>query len=453
MMDQFRIRPLSESDMDNVVECGGGARAHADAHRREKPSADYVFGEAVIELKLFNDEGLEKPERQRKLADLFSEYEIERPVIVLDREGLPPEGVRRFDRILEGPIKRAASTASKQLAQSRNEHAETTTSILWIINNGYTALDHDALVRMVAHRVRNDTSAIDGVVVSGCYFYSDGFDSFFLWPMHYVPINLGYPFPSYDKLHGAWTAYAEKFMTELVLGQMAPDALKGPVVDTQFEVDEVTYVLPAPPMGAKSAFFANGRPRKNSTGLTSCPPVAVTFPDMSRSEWTAFRQALPQEAELYETHEAWQRHRAIALATGTGLVPFVPMSVTYTEWRAWCSERKQPFSMHSVRQYANDLFDKAIHARIAATRQWGDATIRPSRYVFVQTEEIGQDRANDVSHILIVTERPGKEPADRPILCNARIFYEHAIALAGAYAVAEDIECVLWDKNLRYSWM
>jgi hypothetical protein len=58
-----------------------------------------------------------------------------------------------------------------------------------VLNNGYTAVNYEALTALVVHRARNDTSNIDGVIVGGCYFHSDGFDSFFLWPLEYVPLR------------------------------------------------------------------------------------------------------------------------------------------------------------------------------------------------------------------------------------------------------------------------
>jgi len=257
-MEQFRIRPLSEGDIDAVIEAAGGVRAHADADRRGSPGADYLLSEAVIELKALDDEGLAKPARQATLATLFRKHEARRPVIVLDRSNLPQGAQREYDRILEGPVKTADRTARTQLKQSRAEHPAASTSVLFVINNGYTALDHKALLQMVAHRVRNDTQEIDGIVVSGCYFYSDTFDSFFLWPIDYVAINLHRPFPSFDKLRQAWNKLADRFMTDVVLGKIAPDGIKGPVVDTQFEINGVTYVKPTPPMGKKSG-FAPGR--------------------------------------------------------------------------------------------------------------------------------------------------------------------------------------------------
>jgi len=244
----FRVRQLTEADVDTVVQLAGGQRAHSDAHLRQQPSADYVLREAVIELKTLNDEGLAKPERQAKLASLFTRDEKIRPVVVLDPKSLRERTRNEYYRILEGPIKNAVTKARKQLRQTRLEYPRTTTSILFVINNGYTALNHDELLRLVAHRARNDSSEIDGVVVAGCYFYSDGFDNHFVWPIEYSRINTERSFPSFIKLRDAWNQCAEQFMTAVVRGELECNVGKQPVVDTQFETDGVTFVKTAPPM-------------------------------------------------------------------------------------------------------------------------------------------------------------------------------------------------------------
>ena len=73
-MDTFRIQPIGEAAANEIVAAAGGARAHPNADRRLKPGADYLLGDALIELKTLDDEGLSKPERQRKIADLFRKY-------------------------------------------------------------------------------------------------------------------------------------------------------------------------------------------------------------------------------------------------------------------------------------------------------------------------------------------------------------------------------------------
>jgi len=452
-MENFRVRPLTKADFNTMIEAAGGGRAHPHADARGKPGADYLLSEAVIELKSLDDEGLAKPERQAKLAALFRSHQPDRPVIVLDRSALPDEAQRDYDRILEGPVKSAVSKASKQLKQSKIEHPSATASILVVINNGYTGLDHASLLRMVARRTRLDTSEIDGIVVAGCYFYSDTFDSCFSWPIDYVPINVARPFKSYEACRKAWNQFAERFMTKVVCGEMPPDTIKGPVIDIQFDVDGVTYVKPAPPMGKDSEFFARGRPRKDSTGLKHCSAVARTFPDMSREAWQQFRAAIPTSDWYCASYEDWMRERAEWSANGSTTEPFVPITVTHVGWLEWVALSGESPTFLSVARYANGLFECRVRAVFDSSRERTRTGVVPSRYVLVSTEVIGQDQANDVSHIAVAAEQPCGEPRIRKLATNTRIFHEHALMLGCAYAVAEGVDMVLWQKHLQYAWL
>jgi hypothetical protein len=452
-MDTFRIQPISEAAVDEIVAAAGGARAHPDADRRLKPGADYLLGDALVELKVLDDEGLSKPERQRKLADLFTKYGDRRPVVVIDRNRLPKSGQREFDRILDRPLNGIIKKARSQLMQSRSEFDHATCSILMVLNNGYTALKHKALAELVAHRARHDSREIDGVVVGGCYYYGDGFDSFFLWPLDYIPINANAPFTAFSELKRAWDTYAGRTMTALVRGELPLDAGKGPVLDTQFEVDGTTYVKPAPPMGKASKFYTYGRPRKGGLNEAGIPPVALTFPDMTAGEWSRFREVLPSDSLLCESYQEWREHREKGFDAGSPLKPFVPVRVTKKEWLQWCKENRQPRNGRSVRQYANELFSERLRVLLYAARERRPDSIVPSRYVLVITEEIGQDRGNDLTRIGLVQAGAPDDMVVKELLLDARIFHEHGLALAGAYALIEGVECVMWQKDLRYAWI
>jgi hypothetical protein len=449
-MDTFRIRPLTEGDVRTVVESCGGVVAHPDAHRRTERGGDFLLEGAAIELKLLDEDGFQKSERQAKLAKLFRDEGSKAPVVVLDRGNLSEAGKRAYDRAIEGPIKGAIASARQQLKQTRTERPETTLSVLWVLNNGYTALNHEELTALVAHRARNDASSIDGVIVGGCYFYSDGFDSFFLWPLEYVPLRLD-NFSGFDALHAAWHRFAEGFMSRVVMGDLGADPFKGPVVDTQFEIDETTFVKPAPPIGGKSDFFPRGRPRMNSTGLTECPRVALTFPGLSQPEWSKFRQALPDEYGLRDGFEAWLRHERDAGEEGHLLRPFVRVPIAFDGWQAWCATENRASGMSSIYHYANAVFQDRVQATISSAREMTEGGLLPSRYILAVTHEIGQDKANDLSHIAKVRQRVDGKP-DKPIVEDLRIFHEHAIALASAYAVAEGLEAVMWIRKKRYAW-
>lgn len=450
-MDPFPIRALTELDLDRIVEAAGGAKAHPDADRRDREGADYLVGTTLIELKMLDDEGFAKPERQARLAELFSAQEPDRPVVILDPDRLPEPERLKYRRIIEGPVKRAVAKARAQLIQSRAEIPDATGSVLWIVNNGYTALDHDTLEEIVANRVRQDTSHIDGVIVSGCYYHSDGFDSVFLWPCTYVPINAAYAFPEFDALQDAFQDFADEYMTALVQ-QEVPAGARLPVSDVTFDIDGVRYVRVAPPMGRPSDFYVHGRPRANSTGFEECPPVALIVPDLARAEHDLVRAAVGQVDGPLSSYEAWLEHVAEAAGAATPLKPLVAMPVRAVEWLEWCRAAGMAPSHAALRAYAHDQFTKPMFDLLSRARERKRDGLVLSSYVLVVTEEIGQDCANDVSHIALVRERPSGDPVIRPLVENLRIFHEHALALAAAYALSSGVGAVQWQKNRQYSW-
>lgn len=443
----FRIQRLSEAEIETVVIKAGGVRAHPDADRRSLKGADFVLGSSVIELKILEDEGLHKPERQQKLAKLFREKFPVRPTVVLDRNVLDTQGQRTYDRIVEGPIKTAVNSARKQLQQSRCEHKATST-VLWVINNGYSALNHNALIELVARRARNDSSDIDAVVVSGAYFYSDTFDSFFLWPIDYVPIHLDRPFRDFDALRDAWNGLSLDRMNKLMLEPVAVNDTKGPVIDLSFRLDEVTYVMPTPPMGSKSKFFAHGRPRNNSTGITSSPTVATVFAGLSHDEWTKFKHGHALAVSATDYNE-WKAKEANA-RSGCELNPFITIPVTYAGWLKWA---QQPMETNvSVHHYATALFQKKILGIIDSSRERSADSVLPRRYMLLITEEIGQDLAFDISHLAeIHTRLDGNDLIDE-IWADKPMFFEQALAVAAAEAIARGVEYVFWEKDKTYAW-
>ena len=447
-----RIRPLTEDIFNDIFELAGGRRAHPDHDRRAARNADYILGDAVIELKILDDEGLSKVERQAKLAALFTALDPDRPVYVLDCDLLDLAGQRVYDRAMESPIKGAVKSAKGQLVQSRSEFPETKRSILMLVNNANTALDHDEIVQMVGRRARNDTDDVDGVVVAGAYLHSDGFDTLALWPIDYVPISLTQTFPEYDALRNAFHGYAERAMTDAIIDGLSPDMTKGPILDTGFEFNGKTFVKPAPPLGSSSDFYVNGRPRLNSTGIETSPTVALVFPELDRAEWGKFRAHMPDDASLGDCFEDWLTEREEATSQGTMLKPLVPMKVTFDGWISSLDGDKAPRRFKPVRDYANRLYQRAITDVIDCARDLEKTNVILSRYVLAVTELIGQDQANDVSHIFLIEERPNGEPRTTELVTNARIFHLHACTLGASYAVKHGVTSLRWKKITAYAW-
>jgi hypothetical protein len=447
-----RIRPLSEDIWTEIIESAGGRRAYKNDDQQTARNADYILGEAVIELKILEDESLSKTERQKKLAHLFDELDTDRPVHVLDRNRLSSEQQRVYDRAMEGPIKNAVKSAKKQLAQTRSDFPETKRSVLLLVNNSNTALDHDEIIELVSRRVRNDTEKIDGVVVAGAYLHSDGFDTFALWPINYVPIHLDNSFLEYKALRTAFHGHAERAMTEVIVSGKSEELTKGPMLDTGFDFDGKTFVKPAPPLCNISDFYINGRPRQNSTGIETSPVVGVAFPDINRNDWKRFRECMPDDPTLDNSFENWLEERELAISEQTQLKPLVPMTVTFDDWVQGYDNHASPTNFRSVCHYAHSLYEKTIQSVIRNARDLSNSNIIPTRYMLAETEIIGQDQANDVSHIYLVEEKLNGETRTESLVKNARIFHEHACTLAASYAVKHGVSLLRWRKIETYAW-
>jgi|GEM_PF-5662346 len=111
-IQSFKIPPITEPDLDAVIKNAGGSRLHPDHDRRDKIGADYRLGNALIELKCLDEEGLDKVERQEKLHRLFKENGSGQPTITLDRDHLQAPNQRTFDRIMAVPIKTSSSLSA-----------------------------------------------------------------------------------------------------------------------------------------------------------------------------------------------------------------------------------------------------------------------------------------------------------------------------------------------------
>lgn len=110
----------------------------------------------------------------------------------------------------------------------------------------------------------------------------------------------------------------------------------------------------------------------------------------------------------------------------------MPIPIGFEDLMAWRSTLTDGDDC-SVGQYANHLFDERARHLLLTARERSPSSILTSRYIFAITEFIGQDQANDISHVLDVRELPDGEPSVRVLAENARISHLHVVAVAVAY--------------------
>jgi hypothetical protein len=453
-MDDARIGKIDERDFDEIFSKIGGRRFSTDHSREERKNADFVIGNALVELKLINEEGLEKEERRRKIADIFRARQPGRPVVVLRPDLLDEDGQRRYYSAMMGPIKTHVEKANKQLKQSATDLGGDPVRVLLLVNNGYAALSHEEFKDIAVRRTCNATHNIDAVVVAGMYFYSDTFDHYFFPRMDLFPIRVDRPFSSYDKLLAEWQAFGEGLLTRsCILDEDTHAEKRLPVQELIYNLDDVTFVMPAPPMGEPSGFFRNGRPRKNSSGIDTCPTVARTFPDFDAASWQRFRDHLTGDDFFKDSYSDWIRFRQEQeKALGAPTKPFVPVRVTFDEWSEWCKEENCAADVRSLCEFANTLFDAAVHRLIEEAKDQGESPIVVPRFVLLVTEVIGQDKANDLSSVYLIKNDIAGERSI-PLVENERIYFEHGVALASVYAFKHGVHAIMYRKDETNAWI
>lgn len=450
-MDYLRIYKLTEKDFDGIIRASGGKRLSSDETREGNPNADYQLGDAIIELKFLEEEGLEKKPRQLKLAALFNESCLCKPVMVLDTELLDNVGKKEYYNIMSTPIRSHVKSAAKQLKQTAQRY-NVSTKVAILINSGYGSLNHEEFKDIAYYCIINHTKQIDRLIVGGIYFYSDKFDHYVIGPFEEVPINFNNSFSDFEILKQHWDAFLNDFMTSFILGNREPSPDRLPVLDIVFEVDGVKYVKPSPPIGKPSEFWVKGRPRENSTGIEKCPPIAKTFPKMNKENWLKFKDMMPEETTLQDTYSDWLRFTNNESEDNNNpLQPFVTVEVEHKEFSKNKVISKTEPNFKDLCLYANEVFNHRAKKLMGSAINQAKLSLVLPEYIFLIVEEIGQDKANDLCSIYHIRRSLGK-PKSTVVLKDQNIFFEYGLALAASYAIKYDVSCVVYKREQTYMW-
>lgn len=448
----FKIKTLTENDIDYVIGSAGGEKI--DTSEREKKSektADYLLNDAIIELKLIDEEGLSKLERKEKLAALFNENQKDRPTVILHTSFLNNNDLGKYYRILETPIKTHVKKAANQLKKTEQTLYNNKIKVLLIINNGYTSLDIDTFQKICFHRVKNDTHNIDFLIVAGVYFYGDGFDFYSLFPFELYKIT-NKEFPDFIKLRDAWNNFSEIVMTKMIREPESIDFNRLPVYDISYKINEKHYINPTPPIGKKSDFYINGRPRKNSTDFNKCPYVATTYPLLNEEEWILAKSDLIDDYQINESYEEYYNAFCDELKIERAVIqPFVPIQIQYSSFKNWCIETDSENLFYSLCLYANELFNERIRSLIFSAKNIEENKIEPTRYIYLFTEEIGQDKIYDISSAFIINQTLYQNN-ETAVFENLNIFYEYGLSLACSYAIKNNIDIVYYKLDKTFGW-
>lgn len=247
----FPIPRITESFVDSVaVDLGWQRYLDVQTPLEGRLNADYLGDGAIIELKLIEEEGLEKAERQEKLAKLLSPSQGNAKEVNIAFENIPASVKREVQKIISMPIQTAVKKASRQIRQTGEDLArKTDIGVLLIVNNGYSYLDADNFERIVVQRCLNDSSRINYAFCVTVDYHQGDFDAYIFCTARGHAIRDDDSWAGETALADKVQAHFNDAMTQMMRDQMNPELWKNelpPVTDIRFESDGVRYVRKAP---------------------------------------------------------------------------------------------------------------------------------------------------------------------------------------------------------------
>lgn len=236
---------LRESFVDDLISSSGGHRVtDEEAGGFIEKNADYVLGNYVLELKQFENEGLEVPTRQQKIAEIFERYMSEGPVHQLDPCKLSERDAQEYWEIVGTPIQKRIKAASKQVKSTINRLGvgEYQGGVI-LLNTGYLSVPHDFMVAMAERYAAKDTSVISKVIVISSWTITNGFDTVVNYGFH--PHGPGCP--ELTKLKDTFWSAVTALMTRMIKGQLDPDmGLQEPMSPTHFRKGGKAFTFGVP---------------------------------------------------------------------------------------------------------------------------------------------------------------------------------------------------------------
>lgn len=441
-MEYLLFSQLTEADFDEIVLSVGGRRYTEDPKIKDL-NCDYILEDAVIELKIIEEEPIEKKTKQEKLANLFSSAT---KTVILNPLDLDHKGKRKYYQELATPIKSQVKRASKQLQVSADK-VDAQVKIAILMNNGLTMTGHDEFRRLAKERTQNDTSGIDILIVCGMYYFSDKFDSYAFFEFNDFQIQEKERPNLIEKLRNAWFKKVEQYMTQQIV-DLNIKRTKEPIQDLFFELNGIRYVKPPIQWGKPSKFYGEaGRPREDTTGMTQCPPVATVLPIFNDESYEYAKQNIIDRAILKDSlreYLVWAKNERETASNP--FMPIVLIPIALSE----LTKIQLPFTFNQIVQSTLPIFHDAVISTADKAAEFYENPISLN-YILVQINEIGIDKANDIAFISHNLDHH-TPPIQKFLINGERMKYEYAIMLASAYCLSVNADTVYYYRNEDFKW-
>jgi len=249
---RFPVPRITEGFVDKIIELMGGRRLTEEEKGFEKDeNADYLLPGTVAELKILEEEGLEKQGRQDKVAEALSNNFYLPDEVDIDIRRMPESAKARYRNIIGTPIRKRVRKAAKQIKKTKARLGRRNESGLLIaINNGFNSLPHDEFDNLLLSYCRYSTSQIDFILCTTVEYHQGGFDSYVFCSSNRYSIkdSIANPFKK-DYIRLVGEEFNER-MTYMIRNQVelmaANKDLLAPVSDIVFDRKGVRFIRRAP---------------------------------------------------------------------------------------------------------------------------------------------------------------------------------------------------------------
>lgn len=259
------IPRITETFIDKAVEKIGGRRMNDCEKSEGVQNADYILPGAVAELKIIEEEGLEKESRQNKIKKLLSDRYVLPREVEIDIRTIPEEIKPEYRQILGGPIQTAVKKAADQIKETKAHLKKNLDlGILIAVNNGYGSLPDAEFEKLVLLYAKKDTSQIDFVICSTLDHHQGDFDTYVFMSSHCYSVTEGLRYPKSEEFIQAVNELFGEAMTYMMKNQMDPKLWDNnllPISDILFEGEGVTYIRSAPEV--PNSMFANQKTERH----------------------------------------------------------------------------------------------------------------------------------------------------------------------------------------------
>jgi hypothetical protein len=442
-MEYINFSKITEKDFDDIILNAGGKR-YTDDPTIQVKNCDYILDDSVIELKIIEEEPIEKRTKQEKLAKLFSITSVAKTIVLDPNEDLEYE----YYKILSTPIENQLKKASKQLNYSAKE-VNANTKIAIIMNNGLTMTSHEEFKKLATERAKNNTSGIDILIVCGIYYFSDKFDMRVMIYFDDIQIQENSNDSIIERIKDSWHVKIEEYMTHQIT-DMNINRSKEPIQDLFFEYEGIRYVKPPIQWGIESEFYGiNGRPREDTTNKHEILPLVTIIPIFSYESYEYFKNNIIQKNTIQNTLEEYIKPiKEKAKKLRDKIQTLVPISISINELKTL----KIPFSIYDIQKIADEKYENFLDEIKNESIQYSGEFLNKN-FIFVEVQEIGIDKANDIAFISTINyDEETRDFTQKWLVYGERISYEYGFILASSYCISLGSEKVYYYRNEDYKW-